>query len=410
MSLNNINLRLFHEEKDNENLWRFLTKISCYTGLAGLFQTSYNSKASYNKNLEIYPDETMIILAEKGEIIGVINFVTKKIEIKDKVEKTGFLFGLKIDPFYAKKGVEKVFLKKILEIIDHKKLSISNFYCLIREYEKTSLNYYIGLGFQKEKKFYCVMESIEIIKKFNINNQIKHKNKEFSLKKIRDKQKIEQLIKTSNNENIMNFEEIFNSKEYLGFFFETNEEESIFFGLNLWRKSNENQAQVTRFILPVNYFFSKWALPVLLLMLSSIFAIIFKWFKEEYPILFILFVGVLMGIMFAFLKVRRLLFAKTRPIIYLFCPFYHGGDEEKREYLFRCLLEGIYSFCQQENYFYFKLILPQNPQIENILSKFPNTNDNSYCIDRLIYKITEKPNNNDSRPNILKDYIDPRDI
>ena len=414
MSLFHIKIRKF-KENDNENIWEFLINISCYSIFGGLLKTSFNKEIPYNYNLSYYSDKKAALIAEKEdnqETLGIVNYAIKTIKDNENIEKNMFLFGLKIDPLYMKKEIEKLFLNEIIEIISKKKLKITRIYSFIKDFEKTTMSYYANLGFKEEKSFDCIIESTEKYKLLNESN-LKSIDENYKMNKLLDREKIAEIMKESKTNNpkiLSNLNEISNLPNYLGCFYLSDNDKSNYIGINLWKNSQENVAHITKFIIPIEYYFSRWSLPVLLIIMISFFLMIFIIFENQASFLFVLIMGLFLGICFVFLKLRGLFYAKRKPILYLFYPFHKGIENEKIEALFKKLLYEILKIFHKEKYFYFKIILPENHCFLKVFSKLLSSNGAFYSVYKYIYEIPQQSLENKEKSINFEDFIDPRDI
>lgn len=399
---NTIKIQEF-SEKDNQDLWKFISNMTCFSALLGLIKTGVNELIPYQLSTNIGHLITLLAISysmKQSKIIGIINFSIKNLlQSGDKNKYICYVFGLKIDPEYQVYEIQNLFMCRIKEILLEKQCKVSKFYCYIKDYDKTNLEGYINLAFQQERSFTYMVESFDDI------NRIKMKiNDEFNF--LSEKPEKEDFYPDKINDFLD--EETFKKKEYLGYFICANPNRTQFLGMHLWIHSVETQAHLIRLILPIQWYFSKLTIPVFMIIVSFLFLVLFKKFKEEFSFVFILIIGVFLGILFAFLKIRGLIYAKRQPILYLFCPFYKGVDEEQLEQLFLSFLIKLKEIYQWK-YFYYKLILNQNHPFEKFIHKFFTDNGIKYMISRCIYDREEASLYlKDKLP--LQDCIDPLDI
>lgn len=382
------------EERDNQKIWRFLNEISSYSALYGFLQTKYKEDNSYSAFAKTNGGHNLILLVEREdnkEIIGIANFSIKN---QSDNQRNCFVFGLKIHPDYQELGLQKKIFDEISEIQKKQNLKISQFYCYIKSYENTSQNIYSSLGFSFKRRFYCLVESIQVLKKIQKLNE-----KTFSLKKGMDFQENEKYQKY--------VKEISKNEQYVETLTTRVLEDNKFLGINLWVQSLQFQAHVTKFLLPVEYFFSKNTMPIFITIIIVFLLAIFTFLREN-TFLFSLFIGLYIGIVYAFLKLRSLLFSKRKPILCLFSPISNVEDEHLKEKLLENILAEVYKDYHKD-FSYFKLILPEEPIYGDFITKILSPQGIIYQFARFESNVStnsEKIMEGESE----NEYIDPTDI
>ena len=353
-------------------------------------QTKYKEDNSYSTFVQTNNGQNLILLAERednNEIIGVVNFSIKK---QFDNQRNCFVFGLKIHPDYQELSLQKQFFDKIQK---KRNINISQFYCYIKSYENTSQNIYSSLGFNFKKRFYCLVESIQVLKKFKRLNE-----KSFALKKGIDFQENEKYQKY--------VEEISKNEQYVETLTSTDLEKNQFFAINLWVQSLQFQAHVTKFLLPVEYYFSKITMPIFITMIIIFGMAIFTFLRES-TFFFSLFIGLYIGIVYAFLKLRSLLFSKRKPILCLFSPISNAENDALKEKLLENLLTEVYKDYHKD-FSYFKLILPEEQIYNDFITKILSPQG-------IIYQFARFESNVSTNSEIImgdaeNDYLDPTDI
>lgn len=99
-------------------------------------------------------------------------------------------------------------------------------------------------------------------------------------------------------------EEIAKCEEYFGAYTHDIPEANGHFGINLWIQSLQHQAHINKFIIPIEYYFAKNTIPALILLIAVLLIFILNVFKET-TFVFSLIVGVYIGVIYAFVKLRN---------------------------------------------------------------------------------------------------------
>ena len=202
-------------------------------------------------------------------------------------------------------------------------------------------------------------------------------------------------------------EEISKNEQYVETLTTTVLENNEFFGINLWVQTLRFQAHVTKFLLPVEYYFSKSTMPIFLTTIIIFLMAIFTFLRES-TFFFSLFIGLYIGIVYGFLKLRSLLFSKRKPILCLFSPITNVEDDTLKEKLLENLLTEVYKDYHKD-FSYFKLILPEEPIYNDFITKILSPQGIVYQFARFENNVSmnsEKIMEGDAE----NDYLDPTDI